>query len=157
MNKKTREVVTTKKQKRLNNRKSVVFSFFAGAGFLDLGFESSGFEVAFVNELNKSFLDIYRFARNKMNMPLPKYGFHEGDMADLTAGDGKRQLTINIKNAREQGALVGFIGGPPCPDFSVAGKNRGRDGKHGKLSETYITLIKQQKPDFFLFENVKGL
>ena len=22
--------------------------------------------------------------------------------------------------------LTGFIGGPPCPDFSVAGRNRGR-------------------------------
>jgi DNA (cytosine-5)-methyltransferase 1 len=52
---------------------------------------------------------------------------------------------------------VGFIGGPPCPDFSVAGKNRGEHGENGKLSRIYIELICKQKPDFFVFENVKGL
>ena len=53
--------------------------------------------------------------------------------------------------------MVGFIGGPPCPDFSVGGKNRGKDGENGKLSSAYIDLIIEMKPDFFLFENVKGL
>jgi len=53
--------------------------------------------------------------------------------------------------------LVGFIGGPPCPDFSVAGKNKGREGKNGVLSQVYVDLIIKQQPDFFLFENVKGL
>lgn len=55
------------------------------------------------------------------------------------------------------GNLVGFIGGPPCPDFSIAGKNRGREGDNGKLSLSYVNLIIQRQPDFFLFENVKGL
>jgi DNA (cytosine-5)-methyltransferase 1 len=30
--------------------KASLFSFFSGAGFLDLGFESDGFPIAFVNE-----------------------------------------------------------------------------------------------------------
>ena len=60
-----------------------------------------------------------------------------------------------VAKCRREGALVGFIGGPPCPDFSVGGK--GCDGSNGRLSQTYIDLIVQQKPDFFLFENVKGL
>jgi DNA (cytosine-5)-methyltransferase 1 len=34
-----------------------VFSFFSGAGFLDLGFEKSGFEIAFANELNVEFVE----------------------------------------------------------------------------------------------------
>ena len=46
---------------------------------------------------------------------------------------------------------------PPCPDFSVGGKNRGKEGENGILSATYVELICQQRPDFFLFENVKGL
>ena len=53
--------------------------------------------------------------------------------------------------------MVGFIGGPPCPDFSVGGKNRGTDGENGKLSQVYCDLIRGAQPDFFLFENVKGL
>ena len=37
-----------------------VFSFFSGAGFLNLGFEKSGFEIAFANELNAGFVEGYR-------------------------------------------------------------------------------------------------
>lgn len=53
--------------------------------------------------------------------------------------------------------MTGIIGGPPCPDFSVAGKNKGKEGENGKLSGTYVRLICETRPDFFLFENVKGL
>ena len=31
-----------------------VFSFFSGLGFMDLGFEEAGFDIAFVNEYNHS-------------------------------------------------------------------------------------------------------
>jgi len=62
-----------------------------------------------------------------------------------------------MKDGRKGGALVGFVGGPPCPDFSIGGKNRGRHGDNGKLSRVYVDLICHHKPDFFLFENVKGL
>lgn len=37
-----------------------IFSFFSGAGFLDLGFETQGhFNVVFVNEFHKAFNDVY--------------------------------------------------------------------------------------------------
>lgn len=58
---------------------------------------------------------------------------------------------------RNKGQIVGFIGGPPCPDFSVAGKNHGAAGKHGKLTKIYFDIICRCRPDFFVFENVKGL
>lgn len=134
-----------------------LFSFFAGAGFLDLGFEKAGHEVVFVNEIHPPFLVAYKHARNVLGIPQPYYGYHHGDMADLTEGSGRKTLDGYVAVARKAGKIVGFIGGPPCPDFSIAGKNRGKNGRHGKLSETYMTLIRQQKPDFFLFENVKGL
>jgi DNA (cytosine-5)-methyltransferase 1 len=137
--------------------KKQIFSFFAGAGFLDLGFEKAGFETAFVNELDGVFLNMYKYARDKMKISQPVFGYHQGDMEDLTKDLGKKMLTGYVNSSKEKGILIGFVGGPPCPDFSIAGKNLGRDGKRGKLSETYSTLIIQQKPDFFLFENVKGL
>ncbi|MCL5675758.1 MAG: DNA cytosine methyltransferase [Patescibacteria group bacterium] len=148
---------TSQIKKNGKKAKYVIFSFFAGAGFLDLGFETSGFNIEFVNELNKPFLEAYKYSRSKMGLRKPKYGFNEGDMANLVKGKGEKQLTKLIKKARKKKALVGFIGGPPCPDFSVAGKNRGRNGPLGKLSATYTALINKHKPDFFLFENVKGL
>lgn len=39
-----------------------IFSFFSGAGFLDLGFELEGqFDIVYVNEFHKDFDDIYTF------------------------------------------------------------------------------------------------
>jgi len=137
--------------------KHKIFSFFSGAGFLDLGFESEGYQIAFVNEYHKPFLDAYKFSRKQLKIDEPEYGFYGGSITDFAQIELNNSLTNYIKDSRLDGSLVGFIGGPPCPDFSIAGKNRGRHGENGKLSKTYVDLITQQLPDFFLFENVKGL
>ena len=134
-----------------------IFSFFAGAGFLDLGFEDSGYEVVFVNEVHKPFVDAYQYSRAKRNAKQPRYGFFVGSIEELLTKRRIAMLKGQMAESRSSGALVGFIGGPPCPDFSIAGKNRGHIGENGKLSEIYIDLIIKTKPDFFLFENVKGL
>lgn len=62
-----------------------------------------------------------------------------------------------MKLAKSKYQSIGFIGGPPCPDFSVGGKNKGHEGDNGRLSNSYIDVIINNKPDWFLFENVKGL
>ena len=135
-----------------------IFSFFSGAGFLDLGFElAGGYKVLFVNEFHKPFMDTYKYSREKMGIEIPEFGYHLGDVAKYLEADQVRELKTELKNAKEKCKLVGFIGGPPCPDFSVGGKNKGREGDNGKLTKTYIDLISKIKPDFFLFENVKGL
>ena len=135
-----------------------IFSFFSGAGFLDLGFEKTkGFETLFVNEYHKPFLDIYKFSRENLKLNRPVFGHNSDDITTFLSSKNNLQLKENIKQSRKLFDLVGFIGGPPCPDFSVAGKNRGIKGENGKLSAIYIELIIQNQPDFFLFENVKGL
>jgi len=137
-----------------------IFSFFAGAGFLDLGFEKTGhFKTLYVNEFKPSFNYIYRYAREKMGIEPPIFGHHVGDIFEWLSGDKNKELHTYLNKSKFDSNidLVGFIGGPPCPDFSVAGKNRGKEGDNGKLSQTYIDLICDLKPDFFVFENVKGL
>lgn len=138
------------------NMELSIFSFFSGAGFLDLGFEKENFNVVFVNEYNKEFLTAYKFAREKMKMKSPLFDYYCGDINDLLSGELGQQLETRVKKMKERG-LVGFIGGPPCPDFSVAGKNEGIVGKNGVLTNSYKRIILKQEPDFFLFENVKGL
>lgn len=133
-----------------------LFSFFSGSGFLDLGFESSGYNIEFINEIHEPFVQAYLFSRSSLGIPYAGEVFSD-DVIMLTSGKPKNYLKAMIKEARRRSDMIGFIGGPPCPDFSVGGKNRGRDGDNGKLSATYIEIICQQKPDFFLFENVKGL
>lgn len=147
--------------KRINEetmmgRKLKIFSFFSGSGFLDLGFEKSGYEIELVNEFQPSFMKAYKFSRDLMGMKLPKYGYFNIDVNEFLA-ERKEELKKYIEQSRQDGSLIGFIGGPPCPDFSVAGKQKGRNGENGKLSLSYINLIIEFKPDFFLFENVKGL
>src|ERR1035437_1684942 len=139
-------------------KKTGIFSFFSGAGFLDLGFELSGkFDTVFVNEYHKAFMDVYKYSREKMGISLPEYGCHVNDIYHFSSDSGIAQLKSDVKKAKQDYRFIGFIGGPPCPDFSVAGKNKGRHGDTGKLSSTYIDLVISIKPDFFLFENVKGL
>lgn len=133
-----------------------IFSFFSGSGFLDLGFEMNGFDIEFVNEFYPAFMNAYKYSREKMRLRKPRYGYFNGDI-NVFLNERKNELQKWIEDAREDGSLVGFIGGPPCPDFSIAGKQRGQDGENGKLSLSYINLIIAMKPDFFFFENVKGL
>jgi DNA (cytosine-5)-methyltransferase 1 len=140
----------------MSKRKLKIFSFFSGSGFLDLGFETNGFEVELVNEFSSAFMEAYQYSRQKMGLRKPQYGYFNIDINEFLS-ERKQELADYISDARKDGSLVGFIGGPPCPDFSVAGKNKGRDGDNGKLSLSYTNLIVTFMPDFFLFENVKGL
>lgn len=130
-----------------------ICSFFSGLGLLDLGFEDAGFNIVFVNEKDQRFLNAYQYARReRKNIPL--YGYSNLDVSDFL--DDKIWNEYFPEN-RQDDSIVGFIGGPPCPDFSVAGKNEGEFGENGQLTSVYASLIIARKPDFFVLENVKGL
>lgn len=87
----------------------------------------------------------------------PEFGYSADDILEFSNAKNVSFLKSAIKSKKSMGSIIGFIGGPPCPDFSVGGKNKGRHGINGKLSGTYVNMIIKHKPDFFLFENVKGL
>lgn len=131
-----------------------VLSFFSGLGFLDLGFENAGFNIAFVNEHDKRFLRAYQYARRN-SKHIPTYGYSEKDVRDYLSDDLWKKTFPGYDNRENK--LIGFIGGPPCPDFSAAGKNIGEKGKNGQLTFVYVKLITKYRPDFFVLENVKGL
>lgn len=142
----------------MKTNKLGIFSFFTGAGFLDLGFEKTGvFDVLLVNEIHQPFLDIYKHSHSKLGITPPLYGHSLSDVTSFLEKGKLDKLSQQVQSSRNTYQYVGFIGGPPCPDFSVGGKNKGEKGENGKLSGTYINLICKVKPDFFLFENVKGL
>lgn len=113
-----------------------VVSFFAGCGGLDLGFEQAGFHVVWANEFEPSVHATYE--KNHPDTILCKDDITTVDPKDIPDCDG-------------------FIGGPPCQSWSVAGKQQGLDDKRGQLFITYIEMIKAKMPKFFLIENVKGL
>jgi len=134
-----------------------IFSFFAGSGLLDLGFEDNSFNIVFVNEFFKPFINAYQFVREENKYQQPKYGYSNESIEEYLYNEKNIELKQQIKKEKKNDNLTGFIGGPPCPDFSIGGKNKGSNGDNGKLTGTYFTLICDVEPDFFIFENVKGL
>ena len=49
-----------------------------------------------------------------------------------------------------------YMTSPPCQAFSLAGKRLGKDDKRGILFFNSYEFIQQNKPRYFIFENVKG-
>lgn len=70
-----------------------------------------------------------------------------GDVTTIEPTDGTiRGHKINL-------ITYGF----PCQDLSVAGKGRGLEGSRSGLFYQATRLIRELKPEVFIFENVKGL
>ena len=134
-----------------------VLSFFTGGGFLDLGFENAGFKIVWTNELNPVFADMYEYGMTEWrqscfpNSQIAKIS----DRRNIVEIDGYEIMKAAFPDGKPE--LFGIIGGPPCPDFSIGGKNRGHKGDHGRLSKIYVDRICEIKPSFFVFENVPGL
>lgn len=113
-----------------------VVSFFAGCGGLDLGFEQAGYDVVWANEFDPTIHPTYR-----LNHP-------------NTYLDGRDIRNLNPDDIPD---CDGFIGGPPCQSWSVAGKMLGLDDERGQVFLDYIRLISNKKPKFFVIENVAGI
>ena len=83
-----------------------VYSFFSGVGFLDLGFEHAGFDIAFVDEYDERFLKAYRYARRNQTH-IPRYGYSHDDIR-LFLSDKKWEESFPEYNSRGN-SIVGFI------------------------------------------------
>ncbi len=112
-----------------------IASFFSGAGGLDFGFTNAGFHLVFANDNWQGCWET--FEKN-----------HHHQIC-------KKSIT-EIK-PEEIPEVVGFIGGPPCQSWSLAGAMKGINDPRGKLFYNYVELIKSKQPLFFLAENVPGL
>jgi len=132
-----------------------LFSFFSGLGLLDLGFEKNNYKIVESFEINNKISQMNEFTRQQMDLENPTFGINNIDIQELLSSTYLKDKILSLK--QEQNSLVGFIGGPPCPDFSIAGKNKGAEGDNGKLTSVYFKLICENNPDFFVFENVKGI
>lgn len=131
-----------------------LLSFFTGAGLLDLGFLQNGFRVLWHNECYGPFIRAFEAGFSSLG--------YNGTSATIQNNCSIIDVGPNaiVQEAFPSGktpGVFGVIGGPPCPDFSVGGKNKGCLGDQGKLSEVYVNRIVELSPAFFLFENVPGL
>lgn len=109
---------------------------FAGCGGLSAGFNNAGIEnIAGYDNWNAA-VDVYN-ANNKDHAEVLDLSDVENTLARLE---------------QYKGNIDGIIGGPPCQDFSLAGKRV--EGDRAALTIKYANIIKDMKPTFFVMENV---
>ena len=121
-----------------------VIDLFAGVGGLSYGFaHDSDFEILAANEILQPMAQAYSCNHPKVKM-------YNKDIKDFSSDDLSRDLGI------KQGDIDIVIGGPPCQAYSTVGK-RLIDDPRGKLFQEYYRILKELKPQIFVFENVKGL
>jgi site-specific DNA-cytosine methylase len=89
----------------------------------------------------------------------PPHG-HGARLDCLAPDGGLRQGNRNGGQSRDghpYEPAVLWAGGPPCQDFSVAGKRKGLAGDRGALAIAWLELVGRHHPRFVLLENVPGL
>src|ERR1700733_5892953 len=117
----------------VNKYKSI--EICAGAGGQALGLEQAGFDHCALVELEYLACQTLRYNR-------PDWNVLEKDLRTFSAKDYSE---IDL-----------FAGGVPCPPFSIAGKQLGRDDERDLFPEA-IRLVEEIGPRAVLLENVRGL
>jgi len=114
-----------------------VIDLFAGIGGLSAGFQNAGFEIVAAIDNWQAAMEIYQMNFN-----------HDAFLMDLS------QILDYQKFKDYQPDII--IGGPPCQDFSSAGK---RDENLGRadLTIAFANIIAQVKPTWFVMENVERI
>lgn len=107
-------------------------SLFSGIGGFELGIGDRGECIGF-SEIDTNAIKIYSRHFNHKNY---------GDVS-----------TINTEELPDFDLLVG---GSPCQDLSVAGKQSGLSGDRSGLFFHFIRILKEKQPRYFIWENVKG-
>ena len=115
-----------------------VVDLFCGCGGLSLGFENAGMDVVAAFDNWQDALIVYRhnFSHPAINMDL-------------------MNINDSINAIRPYNPDI-IIGGPPCQDFSSAGKRNENNGR-GDLTVCYAKIVSAIKPTWFVMENVERI
>lgn len=111
-----------------------VVDLFAGCGGLSLGFLQQGIDVAAAYEYWPAAVKCY-----KANFC---HDVHEMDLTQIEAA------AASVASY----APDGIIGGPPCQDFSHAGKRI--EANRASLTQSFAQIVCKVRPRFFIMENV---
>lgn len=113
-----------------------VIDLFAGCGGMSLGFENAGFDVVAAFDNWDAAITIY-----ESNFSHPIY------KKDLGADDVIQQISDLHPDL--------IMGGPPCQDYSIAGKRE--LGKRANLTIRFAEIVSTVKPVWVVFENVYNI
>ena len=119
---------------RWRKNKLRIVDLFCGCGGLSLGFSLAGFEIVCAFEKWDPALKTYQ---KNFSHPVEKF--------DLI---NKKEAIKKISNLFPD--II--IGGPPCQDFSHAGKRT--EGSRADLTVAFAEIVESIRPSLFLMENV---
>ncbi len=119
----------------MTNRDHSVIDLFAGGGGLSLGFSNAGFKMIAAYDNWPAAIEFYR--KNIKDHPI--------HMLDLGVDSAVDALRV------QQPDMV--VGGPPCQDFSSAGKRR--ECQRASLTVAFAKIVAAIRPTMFLMENVE--
>lgn len=111
---------------------------FCGCGGLSLGFQNAGIDVVAAYDKWEAALKVYGDNFDHFSSTL--------DLSDVEASV--------VEISRHKPDMI--IGGPPCQDFSSAGK-RNEDNGRGDLTVDYANIISIVRPKWFVMENVSRI
>lgn len=133
-----------------------ILSFYSGGGFMDMGFEQTGFEIVWTNEFDSVFVKLHAAGitswRKSQGNGIKAEIFNTKSITEVSSEDILLEAFPEGKPEH-----FGIIGGPPCQDFSMNGNLKGFKGERGKLTILFFDKILELQPTFFVMENVTGL
>lgn len=136
---------------KLTNGLSYV-SLFSSAGVGCYGFSLEGFDCVATNELIERRLEIQKY-NNKCSL---NSGYIVGD---ITQEEVKEKILEEVKKwikANKKKDIDVLIATPPCQGMSIANHKKKDELNRNSLVIESINLVKQIKPKYFIFENVRA-
>lgn len=125
-------------------KKSCV-SLFTGAGGMDIGFIAEGYTVLSCVECDRACVETLRAAAENKEKVI-----HHGSVDDP-------KVLEAVKADLNGEPIFVVAGGPPCQAFSTAGKRGAVGDPRGTLIFQFMRWVKELNPEWFVFENVRGL
>jgi DNA (cytosine-5)-methyltransferase 1 len=122
----------------------IALSFFSGAMGLDLGIEKAGFDIRLACEVDK-------YCRQTIALNKPQMAL----IGDITSYSSEAILQYAGLSRSDDVDLI--VGGPPCQAFSTAGRRNGFNDDRGNVFLTYLDIVLNIRPKYFVIENVRGL
>lgn len=127
-----------------NSNSMKMVDLFCGAGGLSLGFTQEGFVSVLANDIQECCVDTYSH-----NHPETPY-------TNILLGD-INEIIPNIVKLTDNQQIDIVVGGPPCQGFSIANRQRLIDDPRNHLYKSYVEVVDEVRPSFFVMENVKGM
>ena len=112
-----------------------VIDLFCGCGGMSFGFEAAGHSIVAAYDAWNAAVETYNANAHA----------HKAEILDLSNVDVALAKMADIDCDM-------IIGGPPCQDFSSAGRRK--EGERANLTLSFANIVINKKPKFFVMENV---